>query len=327
MGLSGKISSWKLRISKFGVSNSIFCGSTAKDRSPQSELLMTNLLHSITLLILISTIMLCGILCGCAPPQKVAATIDKEQITLDQVRARLEAYDENSTPANKVAPEQQTQFTNAKAVLTQLINECLLLIEARRQGIITEIDKTGPEKRREALRQVLSGLGEKVNFPSYKEAYDYYEQHPDEFSTEPRYQLEHLILDTEDLAWKLKERLEERELSMAEAARRPETGARSAYSGNERLITVAEMPAGVAVILPKLKLKQISQPVATPYGYHLIRIKRKLPAGSIPFPEVENQIKDKLFAQRLQQNYQRWLKQSREHHTIKIYHQHLNGAL
>ncbi|MCK5915217.1 MAG: peptidyl-prolyl cis-trans isomerase [Deltaproteobacteria bacterium] len=287
---------------------------------------MTNLLHSITLLVLISTIMLCGMFCGCSPPQKVVATVDAEQITIDQVRPRLEAYDESSIPANKVAPERQTQFTNAKSVLTQLINECLLLIEARRQGIIAEVDKTGPEKRREALRQVLSELGGKVTFPSYKEAYDYYERHPDEFSTEPRYQLEHLILDTEDLAWKLKERLEKRELSMAEAARRPETGARSAYSGNERLITVAEMPAGVAVILPKLKLKQISQPVATPYGYHLIRIKRRLPAGSIPFSEVENRIKDKLFAQRLQQNYQRWLKQSREHHTIKIYHQHLTGA-
>ncbi|MCK5680425.1 peptidyl-prolyl cis-trans isomerase [bacterium] len=265
-------------------------------------------------------------LCGCTPPQNIVATIDGEKITRNQVRARLDAYEGTGAAEDPVAPEQQTQFANAKAALDQLINERLLLIEAQHRGILTDTDRVDPGKCTKALRVVLSELGKEVAFPSYKEAYDYYEQHQEEFSTESRYQLEHLLLDTEHLAWEMKEKLEKGQLTMAEAANNLQaTANRPAGRNSERLITVAEMPVGLATVLPNLKLGQTSAPVATPYGYHLVRIRKKSPAGSIPFPEVENRIKDTLFADRLQKNFQRWLKQSQEQHSIKIYHQHLTA--
>ncbi len=278
--------------------------------------------------------LLCGIitLCllgttfmsGCTPSQEVVATIDGEEITISQLRSRINTYDDRSNPENPANPAQQTKLATAEATLNQLINECLLLIEARRQGFLTDDDKLSPAKRETALRRVLSGFGKNVAFPSYQEAYNYYEQHRGEFSTKPRYQIEHLVLSSEDQAWKLKERLENGELTMTEAALQI-TGTQTADNIHERLITGTEMPVEVAAILPGLKTNQISQPIATPYGYHLLRINKKLPAGIISFPEVENRIKDRLFAARLQKNYRHWLKQSREQHTIKIYHQHLTA--
>lgn len=261
---------------------------------------------------------------GCTPSQEVVATIDGDKITISQLRSRINTYDDHSNPENPAATEQQTKLATAEAALNQLINERLLLIEARRQKILTDDDKSSPAKWDATRRRVLNGLGKNVAFPSYQEAYNYYEQHQGDFSTKPRYRIDHLLLISEDRAWKLKERLEQGELTMAEAALQI-TGIQPTDNIHERLITGTEMPVEVAMILPKLKLNQISQPVATPYGYHLLRINKKLPAGIIPFPEVENRIKDRLFAARLRKNYRHWLKQSREQHTIKIYHQHLTA--
>ena len=263
------------------------------------------------------------LLSGCTPTQDVVATIDGEKITIEQLRSRINSYNDRNTPVNPAAPEQKTGLATAEAALSQLINERLLLIEARRQGILTDKQPT-PAQQEKARRRVLSELGKNVAFPSYREAYNYYEKNQDEFSTRPRYQIEHLLVNSEDQAWKLKSRLEKGELSIADAARL-NAGIQPADNLHNRMMTGAEMPVEIAEILPRLKLHQISQPIATPYGYHLIRINKELPAGIIPFAELENQIKDKLFATRLQKNYQHWLQQSRKQHTIKVYHQHLTA--
>ena len=266
--------------------------------------------------------MSCALISGCSPPKEVVATIDKETITRTEVRARLKGYREESATETTPPTAQQNQFYSAKAVLEQLINECLLLLEARRQGLITDTEND-PGSYQAVMRKVLSRLGKEVPFPNLEEAKRHYEQHTEEFVVTPRYQLEHLLLNSEHSAWELKELLDKGKMTMAEAGRKQVAGARIADSGKNRLVTAEELPPGFAKILPRLKLKKISPVIATPYGYHLIRVEKRLPAGNIPFPEVENQIKDKLFAQRLQNNYQRWLKQSKEQHTIEIFHQHL----
>ena len=277
--------------------------------------------YAVILMNLISVLLFCG----CTSPKDIVATIDDEPITRCQLKNRLNAYDEKTVFADAADSEDQKQLTNTRAALTQLINERLLLIEARNLKILTERDERDPEKCKQAIRKVLIRLGEKVAFPSYQEAFAYYDKHPDKFVSKRRYQLDHLLLKSENQAWKLKEKLEKGELSIDEAAQQQTHGARAANSNNQRLITIDELPVGVAAVLPDLKINQISQPIASSYGYHLIIIRKIVPAGTIPFLEVENKIKDSLFAERLKQNYQHWLEQNRKQHTIKIYHKHLTG--
>ncbi len=272
--------------------------------------------------ILLLTVLVGTFLISCSPPKEVVATIDGKAITKTEVNARLKGYSEKS--ATEITPPtvQQNRFSCAKAVLNQLINEHLLLLEARRQNLISDAENR-PLNHQAAIQKVLSRFGKEVPFPNLKEAREYYKQHAEEFIAGPRYQLEHLLLSSEHSACELKELLEKGEMTMMEAGVQQIAGARIANSGKNRLVTAEELPPGLTKILPGLKPKAISQVIATPYGYHLIRVERRLPAGEIPFAEVENQIKDTLFAQRLQNNYQHWLKQSKERHTIQIFHQHL----
>jgi len=315
MALSGKISGRKLPWPK-----NEFPGSDSnRNRAGNEKLLqssnVSNFFYAIILITLISTLLFCG----CTSPQEVVATVDDKPITRNQLKDRLNTYDEKAVFITATNSETQTRLTNARAALTQLINERLLLIEAHNLKFLTDSDETDPKKCKLAIRKVLVRLGGKVAFPSYQEAFAYYDKHRDKFASKQRYQLDHLLLKSENQAWELKEKLEKGELSIAEAARRQQ----AMDSDNQRLITIDEIPVGVAAVLPDLKIDQISQPIATPYGYHLIIIRKIVPAGTIPFPEVENKIKDSLLAERLKQNYQHWLKESRKQHSIKIYHKHL----
>ncbi|MEA3347433.1 MAG: peptidyl-prolyl cis-trans isomerase [Pseudomonadota bacterium] len=271
---------------------------------------------------LLLTVLVGTFLLSCSPPEEVVATIDGKAITRAEVNARLKGYREERTTKTTPQAVQQNQFSSAKAVLNQLINEHLLLLEARRQNLINDTENR-PLSRQAAIQKVLHRFGKEVPFPNLKDAREYYKQHAEEFVAGPRYQLEHLLLSSEHSACKLKELLEKGKITMREAGIQQIAGARVANSGKNRLITAEELPPSLTKILPGLKPKVISPVIATPYGYHLVRVERRLPAGEIPFPEVENQIKDTLFAQRLQSNYQHWLKQSKEQHTIKIFHQHL----
>jgi len=259
---------------------------------------------------------------ACSAPKDIIATIDGEAIRKSDVSARLKIYREESTDETIAPAALQDQFASAKAVLNQIINEHLLLLEAKRLGLINE-NENNPESCQAAMRKALSELGKEVPFPNLEDARAYYKQHPERFTVNPRYQLEHLLLSSENSAWELKEELDKGAISMTEAGRKQLFGSRIADSGKNRLITADELPQGLAEILPGLKTKKISPVIATPYGYHLIRVEKMLPAGKIPFPEVENQIKDTIFAQHLQNNYQHWLQQAREKHTIKVFHQNL----
>ncbi len=321
MTLPGKISYRELPWPKAGVSGINLDRDQDSGEIFLQRSTVSYFFYSIIFLTLISSLLFCG----CTSPQDVVAIIDDEPITRNQLKTRLNTYDEKTVFVAATDFETQTQLANTEATLTQLINERLLLIEARKLKLLTDTDKDDPAKCKQAIRKVLIRLGEKVSFPSYQEAFTYYNQHRNEFSSKSRYLLEHLLLDSENLAWELKEKLEKKELSLAEAARRQAVGIKSAEIDNQRLITVDEMPAGVAAMLPDLKINQISPPIATPYGYHLIIIREIVPAGNIPFPEVENKIKDSLFAERLKLNYQHWLELSRRQHTIKIYRKHLAG--
>ena len=73
------------------------------------------LLGSIITLCLLGTIFMSG----CTPSQEVVATIDGEEITISQLRSRINMYDDRSDPENPAAPAQQSKLATAEATLNQ----------------------------------------------------------------------------------------------------------------------------------------------------------------------------------------------------------------
>ena len=264
--------------------------------------------------------------CGSRKGEAVAR-IDGRVISKDDLRRYLGQYFDEPPAGRETAAGEETppreDTAAARAALEQLINEELLLLEARKRGLVKK-EKEKPKKRQAAIRRVLSDLGHAVPYPGLPEAKQYYKQHPEEFKVATRYRIEHLLFPGEHEARQVRAEIKRGKLSLA-AAGSQGLGEARVVGEKQRPVTTRELSPELARILPKLKIGQVSPVIATPYGYHLIKVIQRRPAGQIPFAEVENRIKDAIFARRLRANYQNWLKQQKKIHKIEIFPKQLEN--
>jgi len=266
---------------------------------------------------------------GCNSRKEAVARVDGRVISKNDLRRHLRQYLDDPPADRQAAPAEASQpppedMAEARAALEQLINEELLLLEAEKRGWIKEKQEHDPGKRQAAIRRVLSNLGHTVPYPSLEEAREYYDQHPAEFKVATRYRIEHLLFAGEHEARQVRAEIKRGKLSLAAAGSRGLGGAR-VVDEKQRPISARELSPELAKTLPKLKIGQVSPVISTPYGYHLIEIIQRQPPGQIPFAEVENRIKDAIFADRLRKNYQHWLKQQKQSHKIEIFTEQLKN--
>jgi peptidyl-prolyl cis-trans isomerase C len=260
---------------------------------------------------------------GCDSRKEAVAKVDDRIISKDDLRRYLKLYRDDPAgrqedAAAKPPPEGAAE---ARAALDQLIDEELLLQRARKRGWIKK-NETDPGKRQAAVRRVLSELGHQVPYPSLPEARKYYDQHPGEFKVGARYRIEHLLFASEHEARQVRAEVKRGRLTLAAAGSQGLGGAR-VVDARQRPVTTNELSPELAKILPRLKPGQVSPVIATPYGYHLIRVIQRQPPGQIPFAEVENRIKDAIYSRRLRARYRDWLKQQKKLHAIEIFPEQL----
>jgi peptidyl-prolyl cis-trans isomerase SurA len=72
-------------------------------------------------------------------------------------------------------------------------------------------------------------------------------------------------------------------------------------------------------VVKELDEGQLSEPVLTPYGYHLIYIKEKVPERFLSLEEMRDQIYQYLYQQELQKYYAQLLEELKERTFIKIF--------
>lgn len=66
-----------------------------------------------------------------------------------------------------------------------------------------------------------------------------------------------------------------------------------------------------------LKDGEVSEPVRTPFGYHLIRVTERKMEGARPFSEVQNEIRNRLAREKFMKVMQDWLAELRQRATIE----------
>ena len=70
-----------------------------------------------------------------------------------------------------------------------------------------------------------------------------------------------------------------------------------------------------------LKLKkagEISAPVKTPFGYHIIRLEEKKPASFVPFKDVKDALKAQLVNQKVSAELQKRIVQGKKDFKVKV---------
>ncbi len=151
-------------------------------------------------------------------------------------------------------------------------------------------------------REVFKKLDEKIKPASDEEVKRYYDEHKTDFKRKERVYLRQVLVDDEVKADLIKTQLKTKDF--AETAKKfsqaPEAKAGGLVGWIEK--------GSVDFFDPLFSVAMNSvQQIKSPFGIHLIRVEKKLPASNLALEEVKNQIKTTLRGQREQAEYVAWL--------------------
>nr|WP_264357635.1 peptidylprolyl isomerase [Halothermothrix orenii] len=146
---------------------------------------------------------------------------------------------------------------------------------------------------------------------------EYYDNNKENFKHGTQIKARHILVETEKEAREILNELENG-ADFGEMAKEYSTGPSSknggdlGYFGKGRMVPEFEEAAFA------LKVGQISDPVKTQYGYHIIKVEDKVEEGITPFDEVKDKIKNNLLQQKQQTAWNNFLKELRDKAEIEI---------
>jgi len=226
----------------------------------------------------------------------VVATVNGKKITadlLDKVMQQAPAGTPVTDPAAK------------RGVLEKLIEVEVVAQEAEKEGLAdTDEFKLNMEMLKK--QQLYVSLMKKDIIDAVKvtpeEVKAAYEKDKAKYATSEEIQASHILVDTEDEAKKIKEQLDKgadfatlaKEKSKCPSA--PRGGDLGSF-GRGRMVPEFEKAAFA------LKVGEISAPVKTQFGWHIIKVTGTKPAKTKEFDEVKAEIEQKLLQEKQKKAY------------------------
>lgn len=234
-------------------------------------------------------------------------------------------------------------------VLDRMINDRLILEEARRlkvsvpesavDGFIAKFwEGYAPEEVSRLLEQqqlkpsdlralmhtrmmVEATIKRAVEDPIHigdDEVEAYYWSHIMQFYRQDRVHARQIVVETKAQADTLLQQLQAGE-TFASLAQRYSRGPEKDQGGDLGWVEKEELPQSFSRVLFSLRAGQVSQPVSTPYGYHLFLVEAKQTGGKIPLDEAKPLIAEDLKLQKIEKAFQAWLENLRAQATIVIH--------
>ena len=229
---------------------------------------------------------------------KTLATVNGIAITENDVEQMVFALMQHGQNVNN---EQ-----GRKMVLEQLISKKLLLLDAQKN--LYEYD---PEFKSE-LETVKSDL--LVNFTMKKamekvtvsdeEVKKYYDENKDKLVEGETVNASHILVDSEDKANELLKKINGKEISFEDAARKESSCPSKENGGNLGEFTRGQMVPEFDEACFSMNEGEIKGPVKTQFGYHLIKLNSKSESKQLEFDKIKDQLKTTLLQEKQRAAYQ-----------------------
>ncbi len=179
------------------------------------------------------------------------------------------------------------------------------------------------------IREVTNGI-----VVTDAEARKFYQDNPDKFKMPERVRAAHILVSTQDavtrqalsadkkkeklkLAAELKTRAEKGE-DFAALAKTYSDDPGSKNKGGEYTFKRGQMVPEFEAAAFSMKTNQISDPVETQYGYHVIKLLEKLPPSTVEFAKAEPDIRDYLTEQQAEKAMPAYLDKLKAAANVKI---------
>ncbi|AOV06477.1 foldase protein PrsA [Sporosarcina ureilytica] len=265
------------------------------------------------------------VVAGCSNGESVA-TVGGEKITKDELYEILVQ-------------------SNGQQALEALIDEKIVALEVKKEDIKVPEDEIkeevanfmenagGEEAFKNALEQ--SGMTEEdfkkdvIQYLSIRKLMEprvevtdeeietYFEENKDSFNVEEQVEARHILVEDEKTANEIEQKLKDGE-DFAELAKEYSTDEGSgALGGDLGFFTRGRMVPEFEEKAFSMKVGEISEPVKTEYGYHIIEVLDKKEAKDATLEDNIVEIREKLFEDKMQAEYVTWLEDAREKYDIK----------
>lgn len=250
--------------------------------------------------------------CGSAgKPEKVLATVNGQPVTEKMVEDEAKSLPPYVRPILDT-PAGRQQF------LESLITRDLLVQEALRRGIDRREDvreRLGMARRSILLEALLRDVTDKAPGLSDEALRKFYDANISSFRVGERVKVSHLLFrdraQAEEMAKKARSGVSFGEL-MKDASSAGGTAADLGFI--EKGSFVKEFEAAAFGAAPG----SIVGPVRTTYGYHVILVGEKRPAGTRPFEEVKGQIASDLREQAQREAFETLVAQAKKQAKVRL---------
>ena len=244
--------------------------------------------------------------------KKVLAVVGNREIVTEDLQLLIRSLD----------PKSAAQFQSEegqKRLLEELINQELFYLDAIENGLDqSEAFQREVKKLQESfLKQyAINNLVRTANVEE-KELTDYYEANKDHYKAPATAKASHILVDTQEEAEKIIAEIQEG-LSFKAAAEKYSKCPSKAQGGNLGAFSKGQMVPEFEEAVFNMEKDEISKPVKTQFGYHIIQLFERKEEATKSFEEVKNQLTQQMLGQKQQKLYLDKVKNLRDKYEIQV---------
>ena len=223
----------------------------------------------------------------------------------------IEHYVDRIREQNKISKEQ----------LEEALKQQGVTMDAYRKQVKGEIEKI------QLLNREIRG---KVNVTP-QDVERYYEAHKKEYEIPSQVHLRHIVLRLDPNAPEsiveaanerllgIRKRIVDDDEDFAKVAKEVSEDPAGQQGGDLGEVEPSKVLEEFAAALEKMDEGDVSEPIRTSSGLHILKLEKKIDAGYRPIADVSAAIKDKLYAEALDQRYRRWLEEDlQKRHFVEV---------
>ncbi len=203
---------------------------------------------------------------------------------------------------------QGMQFQNEeglKKVADELVNQELMFLDAKKQGLdkdeayLKEVERSNENLLKQyAINKLLSTIELKD-----EDLEEYYESHKEHFQKPMQFTASHILVEDEEKAKEIKEKIEAGEVEFEEAAKEHSTCPSKDQGGKLGTFQEGQMVKEFEEAAKTAEVGVVTDPVKTQFGYHLIKVDDKTDADAASFEEVKDDIQRQVLSLKQQEVY------------------------
>lgn len=245
--------------------------------------------------------------------KKILATVGEKEITNLDVENALKSLD----------PYQAMHFQTEegkKQLLEDLVNQELFYMQAKEDQLHNDEDFKAEMKKIEenmlkqyAINKVLSNVT-----LTEEEKKAFFEANKSKFNKPESASAKHILVDSEELANDILNKINNNEMTFEAAASAHSTCPSKDAGGDLGTFTRGQMVPEFEEAVFNMKNGEVSGPVKTQFGYHLIKVEDKTEAKTKAFEDVKEQVVNMLIQERQQKKYLELIKELREKYGVKL---------